>query len=459
MKTLKAILLFLFITIQADTPALSCRSFNGDSTKIEYAEKVKQEFLHSWNAYKKYAWGNDQLKPLSKTFRNWYNESLLMTPVDAFDTMILMGLTEEANETKELIFEKLEINKNISVQNFEITIRLLGGLISAYQLDGDERFLDLAEDLGNRLLPVFNSKTGMPYRYVNLQNGELRDSINNPAEIGTLMLEFGMLSKLTGNSVFYDKAKHAITEIYNRRSKIGLVGTQINVETGEWTNTDSHISGMIDSYYEYLIKSYLLFDDKDFKVMYDESINAVNKYLLDSVSTGLWYAHADMNTGEKTQTVFGALDAFMPGMLVLGDDFKTAEQIQESCYKMWTHFGIEPEEFNYKTFEVTSPYYILRPENIESAFYLYRATKNPKYLEMGKTFFDSIIKYCKVDEGYASLKSVMSKEKMDSMESFYLAETLKYLYLIFAPEETLNLQKNVFNTEAHPFKKLSNQNE
>ncbi len=114
---------------------------------------------------------------------------------------------------------------------------------------------------------------------------------------------------------------------------------------------------------------------------------------------------------------------------------------------------------NYKTFEVTAPYYILRPENIESAFYLYRKTKNPKYLQMGKTFFDSIEKYCKFDEGYASLKNVMSKEKMDSMESFYLAETLKYLYLIFAPEETLDLQKYVFNTEAHPFKKLRNQNE
>ena len=112
--------------------------------------------------------------------------------------------------------------------------------------------------------------------------------------------------------------------------------------------------------------------------------------MLDSVETGLWYAHADMNTGVKTQTVFGSLDAFMPAMLVLGNDLETAEKLQESCYKMWNHFGIEPEEINYKTFEVTAPYYILRPENIESAFYLYRKTKNPKYLEMGKTFFDSI---------------------------------------------------------------------
>ncbi len=107
---------------------------------------------------------------------------------------------------------------------------------------------------------------------------------------------------------------------------------------------DSHISGMIDSYYEYLIKAYLLFDDEDFKVMYDESITAVNKYSFGFHHYWVWYAHADMNTGEKTQTVFGALDAFMPAMLVLGDDFKTAEQIQESCYKMWTHFGVEPEE-------------------------------------------------------------------------------------------------------------------
>ena len=444
----------LWIEKESFPPSMTVIESNVEIDKKEYAEKVKQAFLKAWNAYKKYAWGNDQLKPLSKTFRNWYDESLLMTPVDVFDTMVLMGLKEEANEAKNLIFEKLSFDKDIYVQNFEITIRLLGGLLSAYQLDGDERFIELAEDLGARLEPVFNSKTGMPYVNINLKTGETKGEINNPAEIGTLMLEFGMLSKLTGNPTYYDKAKQAVVELFKRRSKIGLVGTTINVETGEWQNTESHISGMIDSYYEYLIKSYLLFGDEDFKLMYDESISSVNKYLLDSVSTGWWYAHADMNTGKKTRTVFGSLDAFMPAMLVLGGDIQTAEKIQKSCYKMWTNFGVEPEEIDYKTFEVTAPYYILRPENIESAFYLYRATKESRYLEMSKTFFDSINRYCKVDEGFASLKSVMSKEKMDSMESFFLAETLKYLYLIFAPEETLDFQKYVFNTEAHPLKKL-----
>ena len=165
----------LWTNVESLPPSMSKNTSESEINKKEYAEQVKQEFLHSWNAYKKYAWGQDQLKPLSKTFRNWYDESLLMTPVDAFDTMILMGLTEEANETKELIFKNLSFDKNFLVQNFEITIRLLGGLISAYQLDGDKRFLDLAEDLGNRLLPAFNSKTGMPYVNVNLKTGEVKN--------------------------------------------------------------------------------------------------------------------------------------------------------------------------------------------------------------------------------------------------------------------------------------------
>ena len=110
----------------------------------------------------------------------------------------------------------------------------------------------LADALGRRLLPVYESPTGMPYRYVNLKTGQTRDPISNPAETGTLLIEFGTLSKLTGKPVYYDKAKRALVETFNRRSKIGLVGEWINVETGAWTNTDSHISGAIDSYYEYL---------------------------------------------------------------------------------------------------------------------------------------------------------------------------------------------------------------
>src|SRR6266567_6140241 len=128
--------------------------------KQQRAREVRAEFLHAWNGYKKYAWGHDDLKPLSKTYHDWYAEPLLMTPVDALDTMLLMGLKEEARSTREYIVKHLLFDKDIYVQNFEVTIRLLGGLLSSYQLSGDKRLLHLAEDLGNRLLPVFDSPTG-----------------------------------------------------------------------------------------------------------------------------------------------------------------------------------------------------------------------------------------------------------------------------------------------------------
>src|SRR5262245_62538583 len=157
-------------------------------TPAQLQNQVRTEFVHAWNGYKKYAWGHDDLKPLTKTCHDWYAEPLLMTPVDALDTMILMGLKDEANLTREYIATHLSFDKDISVQNFEITIRLLGGLLSNYELTGDKQLLNLAEDLGNRLLPVFESPTGLPYRYVNLKTGKGRGEGTNPAGDGTLMI-------------------------------------------------------------------------------------------------------------------------------------------------------------------------------------------------------------------------------------------------------------------------------
>jgi ER degradation enhancer, mannosidase alpha-like 2 len=433
-------------------------SAHAQTQNKKLAAEVKAEFLHAWNGYKKYAWGHDDLKPLSKTYHDWYPQPLLMTPVDSLDTMILMDMDDEAAKTKQYILDNLSFDKDLEVQNFEITIRLLGGLLTNYQLTGDKRLLNLAEDLGNRLLPVFNSPTGMPYRYVNLKTGKVSKPISNPAETGTLLIEFGTLSKFTGKPIFYDKAKRALVETYNRRSKIGLVGEWINVETGEWTNTDSHISGAIDSYYEYLLKCSLLFGDQDCKRMWSTSIAAINKYLADKKRDDfggeLWYGHADMNTGARRATSYGALDAFFPAVLALSGDLKRAELLQDSSYRMWNHAGIEPEEFDYVARKITSPGYPLRPEIVESTYYLYHYTKDEKYLLMGEKLWRDFVKHCRTDEGYAALKNVETKEKTDSMQSFLFAETFKYFYLLFAPPSTLDFDRVIFNTEAHPIRKF-----
>ena len=376
--------------------------------------------------------------------------------------MYLLGFKKEADTTREYIVKNLSFDKDISVQNFEVTIRILGGLLSSYQTTKDKRLLDLADDLGRRLLPVFDSPTGLPYRFVNLKTGKTKDEVSNPAETGTLLIEFGTLSKLTGKTIYFEKAKRALVETYKRRSPIGLVGTEINVETGKWTNTDSHVSSEIDSYYEYLLKSAILFDDKDCRTMWEDSIAKINSYLADEsgetrkgqiVLGSLWYGHADMNTGKRTATTSGALDAFFPAVLALDGDLNRARALQDSMFKMWQINGIEPEVYDYKTGKVEEAGYPLRPEIVESTYYLYHYTKDPKYLAMGKQMFEDFVKYCRTDVAYAGLKSVETKERSDYMHSFVFAETFKYFYLLFASESALDFKNVVFNTEAHPMRR------
>lgn len=427
---------------------------------------VKAEFLHAWNGYKKYCWGRDDLKPLSKTCRDWYGTPVLMTPVDSLDSLYILGFKKEADATREYIVKNLSFDKDIDVQNFEITIRILGGLLSSYQITGDKRLLALADDLGTRLLPVFKSPTGLPYKFVNLTTGKTKGAISNPAETGTLLIEFGTLSKLTGKTIYYEKAKRALVETYNRRSKIGLVGTNINVETGKWTNTETHVSAEIDSYYEYLLKCAMLFGDAECRTMWEDSISKVNTYLADEganmsrrnvnapmIVGDLWYGRADMNTGKRTATTTGALDAFFPGVLALDGDLNRARALQGSMFKMWQANGIEPEVYDYRSGKVIDAGYPLRPEIVESTYVLYQLTRDPKYLAMGKQMFDDFVKYCRTDEAYAGLKSVVTKEKADYMHSFVLAETFKYFYLLFADDKALDFKNVVFNTEAHPIRR------
>jgi mannosidase alpha-like ER degradation enhancer 2 len=408
------------------SPAPGTRSDAADGASGAMSRRVRQAFLHAWNGYRHYAWGHDDLNPISRTPHDWYGESLLMTPVDAYDTMLLMGLDAEAADAKRLILERLSFDRDISVQVFEVTIRLLGGLLSAYQADGDREFLRLATDLADRLLPAFDSPTGMPYRYVNLHTGVTRDPVSNPAEIGTLMLEFGTLSKLTGNPDYYAKAKRSVEEVFRRRSRIGLA----------------------------LLKSWLLFRDGDFHRMWKASIAAVNRYVADQRFGGLWYGQVDMASGRRVSTEFGALEAFLPAVLALGGDRRRAERLMESVYRMWTTFGVEPETLDYSSMTIISPEYQLRPESLESAYYLYSMTGDRRYREMGGTMFEAIDRWTRTDAGFAVLADIRSKEKQDRMHSFVVAETLKYAYLLFAPPETLNLQQVIFNTEAHPLKRV-----
>jgi len=423
-----------------------------DAERAALAADVKREFQHAWSGYRKLAWGHDELRPVSGTPHDWYPPAVVyMTPVDSLDTMLMMGLKTEAADAQSIILEKLTFDIDARVQVFEVTIRLLGGLITSFQMTKEPRYLALADDLGKRLLPAFQSATGMPYRFVHLRTGVKDGRVSNPAEIGTLILEFGALSKLTKKPVYFETAKRAIVELTNRASKTtGLLGEGIDVESGQWTNPKSHIGGGIDSYYEYLLKCERLFGDADCGRMGRAGVEAIKKYLEDDVANGLWYGESDMNSGKRTATTYGSLHAFLPTVFVLNGDLPRARRLQESNFKMWTLAGIEPEELDYSTMKITGASYALRPENAESAYYLYRATGDAKYLAQGRQMLRDLIAYCRVGNGYTTLRDVQTKQKSDRMHSFLLAETFKYLYLLFAPEATLDFKAVTFNTEAHP---------
>src|SRR6185436_17925066 len=166
--------------------------------------------------------------------------------------------------------------------------------------------------------------------------GATKDPVSNPAEIGTLILEFGTLSRLTGNDTYFNAAKKALVEVTRRRDPTtGLLGEEIDVTTGAWTSTNSHIGGRIDSYYEYVLKCARLFDDADCGTMWREGIAAVNRYLADARPDGLWYGVSEMKTGRRTQTRYGSLQAFLPAVLALGGDIDRAARLQGSGYLMW----------------------------------------------------------------------------------------------------------------------------
>jgi hypothetical protein len=417
------------------------------------ADEVRRELLHAWQGYRRYAWGHDELLPLSHAAHDWHAATLLLTPVDALDTLILMHLDAEADAARTLIDEQLSFDHDIYVKTFEITIRVLGGLLSAHQLTHDPRLLELASDLGHRLEPAFRSKTGMPYPYVNLRTGAVRESKSNPAEIGTLILEFGTLAKLTHEPRYYDLAKRALDELWRRRSPLGLVGGEIDVESGQWTDTTSHLSGGIDSYYEYLVKGARLFGDPDLLRMAREMVAAIDRHLADESADGLWYGYADMTTGKRAGTFFGALDGFYPAVLVLAGEVDRAARLQASAWRMWRVAGLPPEVYDYRAGRIAAAGYPLRPEIVESAYYLYQRTHDRRYRDMGQKMLRALETWCRTDDAYTAIVDVRTKAKGDRMHSFFLAETMKYLYLLFAGDRALQFDEVTFNTEAHPLRR------
>ncbi|KAJ3207447.1 ER degradation-enhancing alpha-mannosidase-like protein 2 [Dinochytrium kinnereticum] len=351
-----------FISLLRDAlPAGGTGKPVSSQTIEEYRLKVKEMFYHGYHSYMSLAFPLDELKPLSGTgFDTIGNFSL--TLVDALDTLMVR-------------IESIALNLK--------DLRVMGGLLSCHILAVmdpqvskfyDRSLLDKAEDLGNRLLVAFDTPTGLPYGTINLKNGVNKDESEDvcTACAGSFSIEFTWLSLLTDNPKYEIAARRAMRALWKRRSSIDLFGNHINVRTGEWTYRECSVGGLVDSYYEYLLKSYVAFSD-------EEEYNGM---------------------------------------------FWRVEYIST---------------------------YPLRPEYVESLLHAFRATKDNNILHLGMEIVDRLNNITRTKNGFSNVVDVRTGKLEDKMESFFLAETLKYLYLLFDPQNPFNTRNYIFNTEAHPF--------
>ncbi|KRY52702.1 Endoplasmic reticulum mannosyl-oligosaccharide 1,2-alpha-mannosidase [Trichinella nativa] len=452
--------------------------FNGPSNERQRA--VVNAFRHAWDAYKRYAFGSDMLDPVNaKPTKEWFG--LQLTLVDSLDTMLIMGLNEEFTAVRNQ-FSTFSADVDRFVSLFEVTIRILGGLLSVYRLTDDDLFLEKAKELGDRLMPAFSTKSGIPYSDVNLHTGEGRNppwmSLSSLSEVASLQLEFRELSRATNDSKYELAAFKVSTNIHNQqqcKKYAGLCPMFINVDTGKFVKEGRITLGArTDSYYEYLLKQWLQ-TGKTINWLKDDflkSMSGVTKLLLRRSKSRKLAFVGELLQNSSFSPKMDHLVCFLPGLLALAVHhglnqmlLETAKSVATTCYEFYTAnpLGLGPEIAYFNVNDLSSKsdieikqadsHSLLRPEAIESWFYLYRITKDPIYQDWGWQVFQAIEKHAKQVNGYCSVQSVLVEEPkcIEKMESFFLAETLKYLYLLFDDDNsTLTLDEYVFNTEGHP---------
>lgn len=449
------------------------KEVSNDPIDIQRSQKVKEAMLHAWTSYEKYAWGQDELQPQSKSGVNSFG-GLGATLIDSLDTLYIMGLDEQFQRAREWVVNSLDFNKNYEASVFETTIRVVGGLLSAYDLSGDKVFLEKAKDIADRLLPAWNTPSGIPYNIINLAHG----NPHNPgwtggesilADSGTEQLEFIALSQRTGDPKYQQKVENVITELNKTFPEDGLLPIYINPANGATSYSTITFGAMGDSFYEYLLKVWIQGNRTTTVNHYREMWERSMKGLLTLVrrTTPSSFAYICEKTGDSLADKMDELACFAPGMLALGSSgygpgdsekfLSLAEELAWTCYNFYqsTPTKLAGENYFFHTgqdMSVGTSWNILRPETVESLFYLWRLTGNKTYQEWGWNIFQAFEKNSRVESGYVGLKDVNTGVKDNMMQSFFLAETLKYLYLLFSPTSVIPLDEWVFNTEAHPLR-------
>ncbi|KAF4131709.1 Glycosyl hydrolase family 47 [Phytophthora infestans] len=447
---------------------------------------VRKAMKFAWGNYEEHAFGGDEVDPKNGWKRSNVWGDIACSMVDGIDTLWIMDLKDEFQRARDYVANQLDFShlgrdgNKLSV--FETIIREVGGLLSAFDLSGDTIFKEKARELMDILTPAFDKEEGVFYTLFNPYTKEksfagwagFRAHI---ADIGTLQLETRYLSDITGDPK-YAEMGDAFYQILKREGsykKTGLFPVHYDPRFGTFDVQRSVITlgALGDSFYEYLLKVYIYSgkreEDEYLRELYDDAVRGMEEHLLYfSIPDDLYFLQEMKVPSFSAVQRMDHLLCFVPGLLALGTLSETedhaknakhlelAEKLMETCYQLYHRqpTGLSPDIVSFPKMQVIDPKYRLRPETIESLFYMYRVTKNPKYREYGWEIFQALETHAKVKHGYAAILDVtqLPAQTENKMESFFLAETLKYHYLLQAPETLIPLDKYVFNTEAHPLR-------
>ncbi|XP_069402380.1 ER degradation-enhancing alpha-mannosidase-like protein 3 isoform X1 [Ovis canadensis] len=446
--------------------------------KQKLGNQVLEMFDHAYGNYMEHAYPADELMPLTcrgrvrgqEPSRGDVDDALgkfSLTLIDSLDTLVVLNKTKEFEDAVRKVLRDVNLDNDVVVSVFETNIRVLGGLLGGHSLaimlkeKGEymqwynDELLQMAKQLGYKLLPAFNTTSGLPYPRINLKFGIRKPEARTGTETdtctacaGTLILEFAALSRFTGATIFEEYARKALDFLWEKRQRSSnLVGVTINIHTGDWVRKDSGVGAGIDSYYEYLLKAYVLLGDDSFLERFNTHYDAIMRYISQPPLLLDVHIHKPML---NARTWMDALLAFFPGLQVLKGDIRPAIETHEMLYQVIKKHNFLPEAFT-TDFRVHWAQHPLRPEFAESTYFLYKATGDPYYLEVGKTLIENLNKYARVPCGFAAMKDVRTGSHEDRMDSFFLAEMFKYLYLLFADKEDIifDIEDYIFTTEAH----------
>jgi mannosyl-oligosaccharide alpha-1,2-mannosidase len=415
---------------------------------------VKAEFKWAWDHYVAKAWGKDEINPVSGTSKSFFIEGhdLGLSLVEALDTLWIMELDEEFQQGVDWVKANLDFDVDGDAQVFETNIRLVGGLLSAHLACGDPVLLEKAKDLADRLLKAFDaSPHGLPYRYVNLKTGAVRDPETNLAEIGTYATEFGLLGQLTGDDRYYAAAKRAMTHALNMRSDKGLMAANIHAETGQFTSRNASIDVYADSFYEYLWDAWELFGDEDMKRATEECLGAMVAHQGRRYDGRLWFPMVDYETAEVTGTSQTVLGGYLAGLLgqvgmkAEGDDFLA------SYTALQEQFVIIPESWDMAAGVPRTKRTGLRPEFADACLNLWLGDRDERYRALTAIHYRNMKATSKAAYGYTSLADITVRPMAqgDNCPGYWWSEQMKYYYLMFAEPKRVDLNRLVLSTEAN----------